>query len=191
LSARPTQVSAGRVGKPHGLDGSFYVDRRSAELTEGTKLAAGTAVTVAGRASVVERRAGTDVRPLVRIRGIADRAAAAALHGADLLVDGGDLEEGEYLSADLVGCVVPGLGEVRSVIAGPSCDLLVVGDEELLIPFVSDAVAAIDLAARRIDVDRDFLALADEHESEEPGGPADRAEAGGDGGETADRGARP
>lgn len=185
MSARRAQVGAGRVGRPHGLDGSFYVDSPSAELAEGTE------VTVAGRASVVERRAGTDVRPLVRLRGIADRAAAAELHGADLLVDGGDLEEGEYLSADLVGCVVPGLGDVRRVIAGPSCDVLAVGDDELLIPFVSDAIVSVDLAARRIDVDRDFLALDDEHESEEPVGPADGAEAGGDGGETADRGARP
>ena len=53
------------------------------------------------------------------------------------------------------------------------------------------AIVSVDLAARRIDVDRDFLALDDEHESEEPVGPADGAEAGGDGGETADRGARP
>jgi ribosomal 30S subunit maturation factor RimM len=45
------------------------------------------------------------------------------------------------------------------VIAGPSCDVLDVGDGGMLVPLVSDAVTRIDLDARVIEVDRSFLGL--------------------------------
>jgi 16S rRNA processing protein RimM len=147
------QVTAGRVGRAHGLDGSFYVDGVAEPLAPGTE------VTVAGRATRVERRAGTDARPILRVSGVDDRDAAEALRGERILVDGGDLAEGEYLTADLVGCEVPGVGEVRRVIAGPSCDVLEVGEEGVLVPFVSDAITRVDTAARVIEVDAEFLAL--------------------------------
>ena len=147
------QVSAGLVGRAHGLDGSFYVELVSEDL------AAGTPVTVAGRSARVERRAGTDDRPLVRLTGVEDRTAAEALRGERILVDGGDLAEDEYLTADLVGCDVPGVGIVRRVIPGPSCDVLEVGEAAVLVPFISDAIKQVDLAARVIEVDTDFLDL--------------------------------
>jgi 16S rRNA processing protein RimM len=95
----------------------------------------------------------------VRLSGVSDRAAAEALRGERILVDGGELSEGEYLKADLVGCEVPGLGEVRRVIEAPSCDLLEVGEEGVLVPFISDAVKRVDTDARVIEVDPDFLDL--------------------------------
>ena len=147
------QVTAGRVGRAHGLDGSFYVEGMAEPLTPGTE------VTVAGRAARVERRAGTDARPIVQLSGVGDRSAAEALRGEGILVDGGDLAEGEYLAADLVGCEVVGLGEVRRVIPAPSCDLLEVGDDAVLVPFVSDAVKRVDTEARVIEVDAAFLGL--------------------------------
>ena len=75
------QVTAGRVGRPHGLDGSFYVDRPSEDLAEGTEVA------VAGRRAVVERRAGTPDRPIIRLSGVADRdgSRAAAVAGEDAI----------------------------------------------------------------------------------------------------------
>jgi 16S rRNA processing protein RimM len=143
------------VGRAHGLDGSFYVDRPDHDLAEGTS------VSVAGRAAVIERRAGTDTRPLVRLSGVADRAAAEALRGEALILSdgGGALEEGEWPAADLVGCAIEGLGEVRRVVEAPSCDLLEVGDEGTLVPFVRDAVKRVDVDARVIEVDRAFLGL--------------------------------
>jgi len=45
------------------------------------------------------------------------------------------------------------------VVPAPSCDLLVVGDSEILVPFVRDAVRNVDLTTRRIEVDLDFLAI--------------------------------
>ena len=145
------QVSAGRVGRPHGLDGSFHLQQPTEDLVEGTR------VVVAGRIATVERRAGTAERPIVRISGVSDRDAAVSLRGERLLVEAGDLAVDEYLVGDLVGCTVPGLGEVRRVIAAPSCDLLEVGDDALLVPFIGDAVTCVDLDAGVIEVDHAFL----------------------------------
>jgi 16S rRNA processing protein RimM len=153
LTAAAGQVTAGVVGRAHGLDGSFYVDRLSEPLLPGAE------VTVAGRAARVERLAGTDDRPIVRLAGIGDRNAAEALRGERIMVDGGDLAEDEYLIADLVGCEVPGLGEVRRVISAPSCDLLEVGESGTLVPLIADAVKRVDTEARVIEVDARFLGL--------------------------------
>jgi 16S rRNA processing protein RimM len=151
LTSPAGQISAGRVGRPHGLDGSFYVEHVTEPLGEGAE------VVVAGRSATVERRAGTDERPILRLSGVEDRNAAEALRGEAILVDGGELGEGEFLTADLVGCEVPGLGAVRRVIAAPSCDLLEVGDDAVLVPLISDAVKRIDTAGRVIEVDLAFL----------------------------------
>jgi 16S rRNA processing protein RimM len=155
LTAAGRQVAAGRVGRPHGLDGSFYVDGPSEPLAKGTE------VVLRGRPVVIERRAGTDDRPIVRVSGVSDRDTAGGLRGEPLLVDAGELEEGEFLIEDLVGCDVPGIGTVRSVSTLPSCDVLEVGDEGVLVPLVSDAVTSIDLDARVIEVDRRFLGIED------------------------------
>ena len=125
----------------------------SADLAEGTE------VVVAGRRAVIERRAGTDERPIVRVTGVADRDAAAQIAGEALLVDAGELEDDEFLIEDLVGCEVPGIGTVRRVLPAPSCDVLEVGDDELLVPLVRDAIRHVDLAGRVIEVNRAFLGL--------------------------------
>jgi 16S rRNA processing protein RimM len=141
-----TLVTAGRVGRAHGWDGSFYVEGATHALPKGT------AVTVEGRETTVERRAGTAQRPLIRLAGVTE---PAALNGRPLLVDE-VLGEGEWLASDLEGCEVVGLGRVARVLDLPSCSALELEDGTL-VPFVSDAVRALDLAARRIEVNRDFL----------------------------------
>jgi len=158
LSTTGRLVSVGRVGKAHGLDGSFYVVRPSHLLPLGMTL------TVGGRTASIERRAGTDQRPLIRLSGISDRESVAAIVGEALMADLADapLESDEWLSADLIGCEVPGIGKVTRVIEGPSCDVLEVGADGVLIPFISDAVKEIDVEARRIEVDRVFLGLDSE-----------------------------
>ena len=141
-----TLVTAGRVGKPHGLDGSFYVEGPRHALPEGTDL------TVAGGTHAVARRAGTDVRPLIRLTGIDD---PRPLRGETLLVED-ELAEGEWLASDLVGCRVPDLGMVTAILDAPSCAVLEL-DSGALIPFISDAIERVDLEAREIQVNRDFL----------------------------------
>jgi 16S rRNA processing protein RimM len=156
-------LHAGRVGRPHGLDGSFYVTRPQPAL-----LAAGRTVLVGGREEEIVRRAGTDARPIVRLAGCDDRTAAEALRGAELHVPRAEapaLEEDEWWPEELEGCrVFDGrreIGVVRALRAMPSCELLEVerarGGGELLVPLIRDAVRAVDVAARRIDVDLAFL----------------------------------
>jgi 16S rRNA processing protein RimM len=141
-----TLVSAGVVGRAHGRDGSFYVERPDHELPPGTR------VSVAGGEHTVERRAGTGERPLVRLSGVED---PRPLRGEPLLVEA-ELEEGEWLARDLVGCRVEGLGTVARVLDGPSCGLLELEDGQL-VPLVSAAIESIDVRSRSIRVDRDFL----------------------------------
>jgi 16S rRNA processing protein RimM len=158
-----TSVEAGRVGRPHGLDGSFHVTRPVPRL-----LAASDEILVDGRAERIERRAGTDDRPILRLAGHAGREAAEALRGAQLSIPAERapaLEPGEYWAHELEGCaVVDGerrVGEVRRMVPLPSCEALEVeregGGGELLVPMVRDAIRSVDVAGRRIDVDLAFL----------------------------------
>jgi 16S rRNA processing protein RimM len=150
---RPLPV--GHVGRAHGLDGSFYVERVSRPV------AVGDAVTIDGCPATVERWAGTAERPLLRVSGVGDRDAAAALRGAQIATTGprDELGEDEWYDDDLIGCEIAGLGTVNAVIHAPSCDLLEVGSDGVLIPLVRDAVLSVDLDARMIEIDRAFLAL--------------------------------
>jgi 16S rRNA processing protein RimM len=168
MTGTPARLSAGRVGRPHGLDGSFYVTRPVARL-----LAAGASVTVAGERRAIARRAGTDARPIVRLEGLAAREDAVALRGEELMVDTAEapaLQEGEWWAHELEGCEVYDgerrLGEVESLLELPSCEALEVrvagAREPVLVPLVKDAVRAVDVAGRRIDVDLEFLGLGGE-----------------------------
>ncbi len=141
-----TLVTAGRVGRAHGWDGSFYVEGATHELPEGI------AVTVEGHQTTVERRAGTPQRPLIRLAGV---TALDGLHGRPLLVEE-VLGEGEWLAADLEGCEVVGMGRVARVVDLPSCAVLELEDGRL-VPFISDAVLSFDATTRRIEVDGNFL----------------------------------
>jgi 16S rRNA processing protein RimM len=157
LSVGGRRVSVGRVGRAHGRDGSFYVERSEHELEVGTE------VVVAGERRRVERRDGTGERPLVRLSGIADRGAAMELHGERLLVTESvyPLADDEWLAGELVGLRVEGLGAVQRVRETPSCAVLEL-DDGTLVPFVADAILAVDLARGSIQVDRAFLGLEDE-----------------------------
>jgi 16S rRNA processing protein RimM len=119
-----------------------------------------------GRPARVDRRAGTDQRPILRLAGHAGREAAEALRGAQLSVPADRapaLEPDEYWAHELEGCAVfdgsHRVGEVRRMIALPSCEALEVAtaDGELLVPMVRDAIRSVDVAAKRIDVDMSFL----------------------------------
>ncbi|MGH3100809.1 MAG: ribosome maturation factor RimM, partial [Thermoleophilia bacterium] len=79
-------MPAGRVGRPHGLDGSFHVTRPRPAL-----LALGVTLRIGDAAREIVRRAGTDDHPILRLHGIDDRAAAEAVRGEDLLVDRADV----------------------------------------------------------------------------------------------------
>ncbi len=164
---RDLWLSAGRVGRAHGLDGSFYVTEPASVL-----LVVGMAVRIAGTDAEIVARKGTDARPIVRVGPVSDRDAAEALRGEELLVaraDAPTLDEDEYWAEDLEGCIVGDrdreIGIVRRMTVLPSCEVLEVertGGGELLVPLVRDAIRSIDVQARRIEVDLRFLGEAEE-----------------------------
>ncbi len=161
-SSIDSQLDAGRVGRPHGLDGSFYVTGARPRL-----LAQGGEVTVAGSVRRILRRAGVERRPIVRLEGIEDRTAAEALRGQPLTVaqaQAPTLGAGEWWAHELEGCLVCDgdrqLGRVSGLLELPSCEVLDVQREDgrqLLVPMVRDAVRDVDVAAGRIEVSLDFL----------------------------------
>jgi 16S rRNA processing protein RimM len=139
-----TLVTAGRVGKPHGRDGSFYVEGASHPLPEGLT------VLLRHEAHSLTRRSGTDDRPLIRLSGVDD---PGALRGESLLVEEQPGNE-EWLASDLLHCSVPGHGRVVRVLDGPSCSVLELSDGAL-VPFISDAIRSVTPC--QIVVNEEFL----------------------------------
>ena len=156
-------LHAGRVGRPHGLDGSFHVIEPTPQLL-------GTGRTVFARGAELEivRCAGTDERPVIRLADVQDRASAVALRGVELLCPrdrAPELPDDEWWAEDLERCrVVAGgraLGRVKRLVALPSCEALAVelgdGASEVLVPLVADAVVRVDIGLSEIELDLDFL----------------------------------
>ena len=121
-------LHAGRVGRPHGLDGSFHVRDPVPRL-----LAVGEEVVIGGSASRIVRRAGDDRRPIIQLEGHANRADVEPLNGQQLLVArlvAPELDADEWWAEDLVGCTVRDadreVGKVVRLLELPSCEVLAV-----------------------------------------------------------------
>ncbi len=167
MTGASDRLEAGRIGRPHGLDGSFHVTRPRPVL-----LSDGAAVRVGEADTEIVRRSGTDERPILRLALAGTREAIEALRGQAVTVPRSvapPLDEEEWYAADLVGCeVVDGqagvvVGRVRELIGLPSCEALAVPREnapELLVPLVKDCVRNVDVAHARIDIDLTFLGEA-------------------------------
>ncbi len=154
---------AGRVGRPHGLDGSFYVTEPKSQL-----LVAGSDLMLCGASERIAQRKGTDRRPIIRLEGKETRTALDDLRGEPLLAareKAPALAEDEWWEEELEGCTVRArrriVGTVTRLIALPSCEALEVnrseGGPDLLVPLVSDAVLSVDVEQREIEIDLEFL----------------------------------
>lgn len=142
----------GRVGKPHGLDGSFVVEHPS------DRLAAGLEVFVGGDpAKVLAAKRVGGGRLAVRL----DRSVE---RGAELRVPREALPEpgpGAYYVFQLVGLAVEetggrGLGTVVEVAPYPANDVLEL-DSGTSLPLVEACVRQVDLAGGRIVVAVGFV----------------------------------
>ncbi len=155
-------LPAGRVGRPHGLDGSFYVTGVQLRL-----LHVGTKVTVGELTAPIVRLAGLQKHPIVRLEGVENRGAAEQLRGLELTVEQSAapaLAQDEWWAHELEGCEVYDgarrVGVVANMVKLPSCEALEVHRDdggELLVPMVGDAIRAVEVAEKRIDVDMEFL----------------------------------
>jgi 16S rRNA processing protein RimM len=145
----PDSVVVGRVGKSHGLDGSFVVEDAS-ETRE--LFATGAKLLVEGEEATVVASKQARGRPVIRLDRRVPRGAALEVPRGALAPTGED----EYYVFQLVGLEVsedggPVLGTVKDVAPGVANDVLEL-DSGLLLPMVEDCVLVVDLDGGRIMV---------------------------------------
>lgn len=163
LIDRERLVCIGVVVDAHGLKGELKV--KPMTRTPSYYEASATVILDAGhglKPMAVRNLRTAGAHWVIALEGIADRDAALAMKGAEVLLDQDDLrplEEGEYFLDDLIGCRVEDLdgtpvGDVRGVLETGANDVLEVATErgELLVPVTAEVVREVDTAARRIRI---------------------------------------
>jgi 16S rRNA processing protein RimM len=147
-------VPIGRVGKPHGLDGSFVVDGAS-QAPE--RFVLGATLYVDGAEACIEASKRVRGRPVIRLDRRPERGAELAVPRATLP----PAEEDAYYVFQLVGLRVEDesgreLGRVAEVAEYPANDVLEL-DSGLALPLVEACVLLVDLAGGRIVVAPGFV----------------------------------
>ena len=151
--SEPELVLVGRVGKSHGLDGSFVVEHASADSS---LFARGATLKVDGGEATILASKHARGRPVIKL----DRRVP---RGSELHVPRSALPpagEGEFYVFQLVGMEVREqdgdvLGTVTDVAPGVANDVLEL-DSGILLPMVDECVLSVDLDARTILVARGF-----------------------------------
>ena len=148
-------VPIGRVGRPHGLDGAFVVERASPDERRwqvgGTILADGVPATI-----TLTRRVGGGRRAI--------RLDREVPRGAELAVDASELpppDPDSFYAFQLIGLEAvdedgTSLGRVVEVHPGAANDNVELEDGTL-VPLVEDAVRDVDVEGGRLVVARGFL----------------------------------
>jgi 16S rRNA processing protein RimM len=148
-------VRVGRVGKPHGLDGGFFVDGPSDRQDV---FAAGATLYAGGEpATVVSSRHGSGGRPVIVLDRHVERGVELAVAPTTLPTLAG---EDEFYVFQLVGLSVEEeggrlLGRVREVLEYPGNDVLEL-DSGASLPLVEACVRQVDLGSGRIVVAAGF-----------------------------------
>jgi 16S rRNA processing protein RimM len=145
----------GRVGRPHGLDGAFVVERASDDPTRfavGATLWAGDAPAKI----LLSRRVGGG-RLAIKLDRAVERGVVLALPRADLPEP--DIDH--YYVFQLIGLEAVetdgrSRGRVRDVLLGTANDNLELEDGTL-VPMIEDAIQAVDLAAGRVLLNPGFI----------------------------------
>jgi len=146
-------VMVGRVGKPHGLDGSFFVEHASEDEE---RFAKGATLHVDGEPAEIVASKHSGGRPVIRLDREPPRGAELAVPREQLPPTGED----EYYEFQLLGLTVEEeggrpLGRVTALHPGPANDVLEL-DTGFLLPLVAACIQQVDLDAGRIVVARGF-----------------------------------
>jgi 16S rRNA processing protein RimM len=156
LSDDARLVPIGQVGRPHGLDGAFVVERASEDER---RWRVGATVLVDGVAATIElsRRVGGG-RQAIRLDRPVERGSHLAVRMSELPPPDPD----SYYAFQLVGLAVVDadgmeIGRVVDVHPGVANDNLDLGDGTL-VPLIDDAIREVDLDTGRIVVEPGFLA---------------------------------
>jgi 16S rRNA processing protein RimM len=154
LPSAPDLVPVGLVGRPHGLDGSFFVEGPSERVGA---FATGATLYVDGEpAKVVASKRGSHRRPVIRLDRRVERGATLAVLREALP----PLEEGAYYTFQLVGLAVEEeggrvVGRVRDVLDYPANDVLEL-DSGVFLPLVEACIRQVDLEGGRIVIAAGF-----------------------------------
>jgi len=147
-------VEVGRVGRPHGIDGAFVVERGS---DDDARYAVGSTLFVDGSPAeiVLFRRVGGG-RRAIRLDRKVDRGQVLAVPRTALPPP----EPDAYYVFQLVGLAIDLdgriVGRVREVLPGTANDNLELEDGRL-VPLVEDAIRKVDLDAGRILLNPGFI----------------------------------
>src|SRR3954452_2624671 len=134
------RVRIGKVGRPHGIDGSFFVEQPSEDKrwwkTGATFFAGGSQV------EVVAHRTSSG-RPVIKVEPAVERGAVLEIEREQLP----PTEADEYYAFELVGLEVVEengrtLGNVKAVVPGIANDVLEL-DNDVLLPMVEDCVQQV------------------------------------------------
>jgi 16S rRNA processing protein RimM len=158
-------VVVGRIGPARGVRGDVFVqpwtDAPDERFAPGTVLQ--TRPAAAGPLTV-ESSSTASGKLVVHFAGVADRPAAEALRGTQLVIPAAERpaldDPDEFYDTDLVGlaaCTPDGtdLGPVRDVVhaGGVSYLVLRVAERDRLVPFAAAIVPTVDVAGGRVVVD--------------------------------------
>lgn len=161
------QLRVGRLVKAHGLKGALklelYTDDPDKRFTPGAEftLQVPTSSPWHGKTLTLTELRWYNGQPVGFFEGVADRTAAESLVKAILWIDQDEAEEPEddaWYDFQLVGLRAQRdgaeVGRVVRVEHFPAQDLLVVdtGEREVLVPFVSAIVPAVDIAAGTVTI---------------------------------------
>jgi len=152
-STESPDVIAGRLGRPHGLDGflGLYVDPADLEYFH-----QGSTVFIQDRPFVVRAIRPADKGYQVAFDEVVDREGAGQIRNLDVFVpERRTLGEQEFWPDQLVGLEVrPGGGTVVAIIHGPAQDRLVVERDGATfeVPFVDEFVPMIDVEGGHVEV---------------------------------------
>lgn len=146
-------ITVGRVGRPHGLDGSFFVEQASEDPG---RFKSGARVLVDGEPATVAHSKRAGGRLVVRLDREVTRGALLAVPRAELP----EPTAGEYYVFQLLGLSVADeggktLGRVQDVTPGVANDVLEL-DSGLALPLVEECVLSVDLEQSRIVVAQGF-----------------------------------
>jgi 16S rRNA processing protein RimM len=147
------KVVIGRVGRPHGIDGAFFVEQPS---DDGRWWKTGARFLAGGEAVEVTAHRRSSGRPVIKLDRDVPRGTPLEVERTQLPPTGED----EYYAFELVGLEVVEeggrvLGRVQAVTPGVANDVLEL-EGEVLLPMVEDCVRRIDLDGGRIEIAAGF-----------------------------------
>jgi 16S rRNA processing protein RimM len=143
------RVQIGKVGRPHGIDGAFFVEQPSSDdrwWKTGARFLAG------GREVVVVGHRRSSGRPVIKLDHAIERGTLLEVAQEDLPPTDAD----EYYAFQLVGLRAVEengrtLGSVKVVTPGVANDVLEL-DTGLLLPMVEECILKVDLKGGCITV---------------------------------------